>query len=592
MRFIGIILAVMLGAVAAQATEVQLVLPPDAPERLEDDLKAASLTLSAARQSDSTPQDLLAAARADYSRLISVLYGRAFYGPEIHIVVDGVEAASLPPYAVSGPIRDIRISILPGSQFVFSRAEIAPLPNKVTLPPEFAPGQPAAATVIRDAAAAGVSGWRDVGHAKASLSSQRLVADHASAELAATLGLTPGPRLAFGDLIVASESSVRAGRIQDIAGLPSGKTFSPHDLDQAAERLRRSGAFRSVVLTEAQDPNPDGSLDITATLVDERPHRIGAGAELSSQEGLQASAYWMHRNLWGGAERLRFDGSVGGIGGQSGGLDYFAGVTLTRPATFGPDTSLRFAASQERLDEPDYFQDITRLSTGLVHQFSDSLILTGGVELSHSEVRDDLGNRSFDQFLVPLTATWERRNSLLNPVEGFFLDIHATPFLGFDNSASGARLYTDGRVYRGFGRQDRLVLAGRAQLGTVMGVGLAEVPPEMLFFSGGGGTVRGQPYQSLGVDLGGGVTVGGRSFIGLSGEVRFQLTDTYGVVGFADAGYIGQSAFDGAGDWHSGAGLGLRYFTPIGPIRLDIAVPTGGDTGRDMQFYIGIGQAF
>ncbi|MCE8438666.1 BamA/TamA family outer membrane protein, partial [Rhodovulum sulfidophilum] len=114
----------------------------------------------------------------------------------------------------------------------------------------------------------------------------------------------------------------------------------------------------------------------------------------------------------------------------------------------------------------------------------------------------------------------------------------------------------------------------------------------LLFFSGGGGTVRGQPYQSLAVDLPNGDRIGGRSFIGLSGEARVGVTRAIQMVAFYDAGFVGPDSWVSDGDWQSGAGLGLRYDTGIGPIRFDVAAPVDGDTGDGVQFYIGIGQAF
>ena len=104
--------------------------------------------------------------------------------------------------------------------------------------------------------------------------------------------------------------------------------------------------------------------------------------------------------------------------------------------------------------------------------------------------------------------------------------------------------------------------------------------------------MRGQPYQSLGVDLGGGQRTGGKAFFGASSELRARVTDKIGVVGFVDAGYIGANGFSDSGDWHAGAGLGLRYDTGIGPLRLDVAAPISGSTGDGVQIYIGIGQAF
>ena len=168
----------------------------------------------------------------------------------------------------------------------------------------------------------------------------------------------------------------------------------------------------------------------------------------------------------------------------------------------------------------------------------------------------------------------------------------AVAFLAISGADDGLRTYVDARAYRTFGTTRPVTFALRGQLGSVFGPALSVAPADYLFYSGGGGTVRGQPYQALGVDLGGGNLVGGRSFVGLTAEARVQITDNIGLVGFVDGGYVGAEEFyDGSGEWHSGAGLGLRYNTGIGPIRLDVATPVHGG-GSGFFIYIGIGQAF
>ena len=161
--------------------------------------------------------------------------------------------------------------------------------------------------------------------------------------------------------------------------------------------------------------------------------------------------------------------------------------------------------------------------------------------------------------------------------------------------ATGAEVLTVGlRAYRALGAAERVVLAGRLQLGTIFGADAEELPPGSLFFSGGGGTVRGQPYQSLGGGPDGDADTGGLSFLGLSGELRVRTAGAFGVVAFADAGFVGRDSVPGQeGEWQSGAGIGLRYDTGIGPIRLDLATPVSGPGDNDgVEIYIGIGQAF
>jgi len=127
----------------------------------------------------------------------------------------------------------------------------------------------------------------------------------------------------------------------------------------------------------------------------------------------------------------------------------------------------------------------------------------------------------------------------------------------------------------------------------VEGGDIALLPPDWLFFSGGADTVRGQSYQTLGA-MQGGILTGGRSFVGASLELRQDLFGAFGAVAFADIGRVGADAFwQGGSDWHAGAGLGLRYDTPVGPIRLDVATPVAGTgSSGDLHLYIGIGQAF
>ncbi|WP_246176322.1 autotransporter assembly complex protein TamA [Rhodovulum strictum] len=585
------LVALALSSAPAWAAEVRLS-APGASDGLRDALRASALSLEAAAGPDASAQDILAAARADYARLIGALYARGYYAPVIHIRLDGREAADISPLALPDRIARVEIDIDKGPAFAFSVAQIAPLAPGTELPEGFAPGKRARSTAIRDAAAAGVAGWRAAGHAKVELGDQRIIAQHPGATIDARLGLVPGPVVQFGDLVIAGRSAVRPERLRAIAGLPTGRRFDPEALERSADRLRRTGAFRSVSLAEAETLDPDGRMDITLNVTDDRPRRLGFGAELSSLEGVALSAFWLHRNLMGGAERLRFDAAISGIGGtEGGGEDYRLALRLDRPAFIGPDTGFFALAAIEHLDEPDSREDTARFGIGLTRTLSKRLAGEAAILLSYSDVRDDLGRRSMTHALLPVTATRDDRDNLLNPAGGSYLGLGVMPFLALGGSAeSGARLTADARLYRSMG--ERVVLAGRLQFGSVLGAGAEGVPPALLFFSGGGGTVRGQPYQSLAVDLPGGERIGGRSFVGLSAEARVGMRRNIGLVAFADAGFVGADSWGGDGDWHSGAGLGLRYDTGIGPIRVDIAAPVGGGTGDGVQIYIGIGQAF
>jgi translocation and assembly module TamA len=558
-----------------------------APDPVLELLRAASLTETARREGRTDPQDLFAAARSDYARLLAALYAEGYYSGVISIRIDGREAASIPPLEAPARIRRIEIAVQPGPVFQLGRARVAPLAPGTRLPEGFVTGQTARAGTLRAAAEAGVSGWRAAGHAKAAVGQQSLIADHARAVLEAEIGLAPGPLVRLGQLRFAGETAVRPDRLAAIAGFRSGRIYSPTEMRKIADRLRRTGVFQAVSLAEAETLGPGDTLDVTATLADLPPRRIGGGLEFSSSEGLTLSGFWMHRNLWGGAERLRIEGKIARIGGSPLGLEL--GATLDRPATFTPDTDLTLSAKVERLRAGALSLDVARLGAGLSHRFNDRLTGSAGVEYSYARLNLNGSSVDFQHLSLPLALTLDARDDKLDPRRGFYLSGEARPFIGFGSTGDGARLSVDARAYRGLG--ERFVLAGRLQGGVVLGAGLAETPAQYRFYSGGGGTVRGHAFQSLGVDTLG-YRSGGNLFLGASVEARVKFTDKIGAVAFYDMGLIEDMGAPVGNNWHGGAGLGLRYATGIGAIRLDVGLPVGGRPGSGMQLYIGIGQAF
>jgi translocation and assembly module TamA len=571
------------------------------PAELGRALRAASPLLSAEREDRTDSEDLLAAAQAEYSGLLAVLYAQARYAPVISVLVDGREAATIPALDFPAQVRQIIVRVDPGPIFAFSRAQIAPLAPGTELPTGFAIGKPAETGVIREAVRTSVDGWRAVGYAKAQAGDQSLVVEHAQEALSAEIAMAPGRQLRFGQFSVTGAQRMREERIRAIAGFPEGEIFDPEKLERSATRLRRAGVFRSVALAEAETPNADGTLDVATTVIEELPRRFGFGAEVSTLDGLDASAFWMHRNLWGGAERLRFDAAVENIGAQDNGVDYRLGVTLERPATFTPDTLMTLGATVARLDDDDNtIIDLATLSFGATQFVSDRLTLRGGIEARAENVTDTTGDYEYRALAFPLAATMDARNDKFDPTQGYFLNAGLTPFVGFDETDSGARMTLDARGYQGVGAfteaERPLVFAGRLQVGAIYGSSLERTPRDYLFYSGGADTVRGHPYQSLGVNvLSPDQTTGGTRFVAISAEVRAPITENIGIVGFYDAGSVGVTQFldDPQGGWQSGAGIGVRYLTSFGPLRFDLAVPvTGEDDDNGVQLYVGIGQSF
>jgi translocation and assembly module TamA len=574
----------------AQATALNI----QVKEALKEQVRSISLLVRALEEKDRTNTYILAAAQTDYQRILSTLYEHGYYSSTIYIRINGKEVSQLSPFAEIGVITTAEIVVNEGPVFSFGKATVVPLPSNASLSPDFATGKTAKSTEIVEANETAISAWRQNGRPKARVSNTSIVADHSIKTLDVVVLIDKGGVASFGSLRVTGYKRMRPNRIRKIAGLPEGEVFSLDELNKAADRLRATGIFSNVNFVEADEIDRDGNLAITAEVIEAKLRRFTFGASLSTNSGIALESSWLHRNLFGGGEQLRFDAKISGLAGETDGTDYEFGASLARPATLTPDTRASFDLFYGRYEEPSYTLEELSVGFNLDHRFSDNLIASAGLKYSDEDTDDVFGQRNFKLLSVPLTLAYDTRGSKLSPSKGVFISFGATPFLDLIGSNDGARLTFDGRAYRSIGTNRNAVLAGRLQLGTLIGPSLADTPADFLFYSGGGGTVRGQDYQVLGATHSSGETVGGKSFVGLSAELRMPIKGIFGGVLFADYGYIGESSVLGQkGDSHSGIGVGLRIDTGIGPVRIDVATPlNGGSESADFNLYIGIGQAF
>lgn len=591
-RFGSLLALIAVWATPLASQDVTLSVNSD-DEALERTLRQDALTVQTASTEDSIPQDIVAAALADYRRLLTVLYAYGYYGGTISILIDGREAATLEPLFAPPSIAEVSISVDTGPLFEFGTVNYGPMAAGATLPDDLTAGEPALSGLIQDGARQSVNAWRTLGHAKATVSAQDIVANHINTQLDVAVRVSPGPILTFGDLIVTGNEAVRTDAIERIAGFPAGEIYSPKVIETVTQRLRRAGAFESVSLLEADEIGPNDTLPVTAQVREAKPRRFGFSLEFSNVEGLKVSSFWMHRNALGGSERFRVEGEIAGIGGFTGGIDYRVATSLSIPAIYGPDTSLLGTASVSREDEPDYLLDRLSFGLGATRFISDDLVGKAGFAVLRAREETDLGTRSYTLLTLPFGFELDKRDDEKDAKSGYYIDALATPFIGLQGGAEGGRIVLDARAYRSIGSDDQLTFAARLQLGSLIGADIAETPADFLFYSGGGGTVRGQPYNDLGLTTDG-ITTGGTSFLGAQLEARYSISDSLGVVGFWDYGHIGDSSTPGrSGASHSGVGIGVRYDTFVGPLRLDVATPADGDDAfKAVEFYIGIGQAF
>jgi translocation and assembly module TamA len=194
-----------------------------------------------------------------------------------------------------------------------------------------------------------------------------------------------------------------------------------------------------------------------------------------------------------------------------------------------------------------------------------------------------------------LTVKYDSSNNLLDPTQGIRASASLTPVqpLAGKSTSTFVIFQITGSTYFDLGEPGRSVLALRGTLGDVRGASQFDLPPDKRFYAGGSATVRGYKYQSIGPQFPDEKPQGGVSMSAATVEFRQRILDSYGAVAFADAGQVNASGAPFVGTWRAGVGVGARYYTGFGPIRLDVAVPVNKQPGGgSFEVYIGLGQAF
>lgn len=548
---------------------------------------------------------LLADARGDYRRILGALYAQGHYGGTISIRVNGQEAATIEPDADLSAPTNVAINVDPGPLYRFGTLQIvnaAPAANDprdevpTLLDIGFVPDAPARSGAIRQAEQAAIQAWREQGHALAERGDRSVQADHRTRTVDVVLTLAPDGRATYGALAVEGAERMDPAFIAYMADLPPGEEYDPDDIDEANARLTALEVFRSVRIEQAATLAADGSLPQTIFVQEMPLRRIGAGGSISSVDGLGLEAFWLHRNLFGRAERLRVDGRISGINSADPeDFTYRLGAAFTKPGVITPDTRLIAALEAEREVLEAYDRTSVSGELGLEHPFTPELTGRFAIEGRHAHFDDAVfGQREFTSAGFEARLTYDSRDMPADATSGFFLEGAVEPFYEFSRGNPGVVVSAEARAYQSLSADDRLVLAGRLKVASLVGPSIADTAPDRLFLAGGGGSVRGYAYRNIGVTQPGGQITAGRFLMEGSAELRARVTDTLGVVAFADFGHVADDSLsDFSDDIRVGVGGGIRYLTPLGPIRLDVATPLDPRAGDpDVAVYLGIGQAF
>lgn len=531
-------------------------------------------------------------AEGDIDTIRKILRSRGYYKGTVEVAVVP------PPDDKPDDPAVVTFTVDPGPVFTLARHDLALQDPSGTAPALSAAelgspvGGPAAAAEIVDAETAAVDRLQRRGFPYAERGKRRAVADLEGATLEIDTPIATGPAALFGPVLFEGLADVRARYLRTYIPWTDGDIFDLEDLRTYQQALLGTDLFDTVLVTPPPEPpsNPGPApLPVTVT-AEERPFQtVSAGARFSTDDGPSVTAGYEHRNLFGENETITVEAEIG-IPLQRFGVGYREPQYM-RP---GQDLLASFVVTRE---EDDAFDALTAtLTAGLQRRISRRWVLGFGGLAEVSQITDEGEDTLAYLFGIPLLARYDRTDDPLNPTKGERLLIELTPYAGIfdDEFTPFFTLDTTGSAYYDITGSQDYILAGRARFGSILAEDVDKVPPTRRLYSGGGGSVRGYAQRFIGPLDANNDPEGGLSAVELGIEMRARLFGDFGGVIFAEAGSVGQESFpDFEEDIQTAAGLGFRYYSPAGPIRVDVALPLNPRDADDaFQFYFSIGQAF
>ncbi|MCO5761090.1 MAG: autotransporter assembly complex protein TamA [Chromatiaceae bacterium] len=619
----------------ADTLPYDLKIKPTGDKAMDQALLDASLLASLREEAKAGAFALVARANDDLPRLDDVLRSFGYYDAYIDIRLDGlplatpdlvarleersaagatgtpgkagaartgdtVSGGSMPGTPGAIPV-EVGIDLGPLYHIGQARLE-GVVPASVHAAFTLAPGQPALASSVLAAGRAVLAALREEGYALAQVPAPDVLVNHYTRTMDVTYTADPGPRLGIGNIRIEGLDKVKEDYVRRRLGLEPGELFSPSRLERARKELMDGGVLASARIIPGSNPDPSGRLPLTLEVTERPPRVLRFAGAYSTDEGGSISTSWTHRNLLGRAERLTLRADVGTLGASyTSQMSYLATVAFVKPDFWyrDLDLNLAFAAVREFLEA--YDRDAITASVALQRRFGDNLQVGLGLGLEQSRITQDEEVQDYNLAFLPLTLKYNDAGDLLDPRQGFRVEARAAPTQVLSGDADDfLHLRATGTAYLDLSRlttasaaSGRTILAGRLVVGRIFGASATAVPPDWRFYAGGGGSVRGFPYQSIGPETASGQPQGGSNLLETSIEVRQRLWGNWGAAVFVDTGAVSDENFPGTGGWSVGAGAGVRYQTPVGPVRLDLATPLNNDADDPaVQVYIGIGQAW
>ena len=551
---------------------------------LDTALRESSSLISLRETAPVGPFALITRAMTDKDRLQAALGSFGYYGGSVAIRIAGrpVDDPSLPQVldAARGPV-EVSIAVTRGPEYTLRRIQIVGTTDPAALAEARAvlrlePGQPAVAAEVVAAQGRMLAALRDAGRPLAKVETPIAVLEPGARALDITYRIEPGPKADLGPIAIEGLEDVNASFVRRRLLIAQGQVYDPVKIEAARQDLAQLGVFATVTVVAGDKVDAAGQIPITVTVTERPRHVVGVNVAYSTDLGASAGVTWADRNLFGNAERLDLGAAVTQLGGSaSRGQGYNVTAALTKPDVFVRNQSVTVSLQGIKENLEAYDRTAALAGIQVNRKLSEAWTVGGGVLAQQSRITQEGVTRDYTLVGLPLTAKYDSTGpaGLLEPIKGMKASFVVTPTASLRGGTNFVILQATASTYINLGAPGRSVLALRGTVGSIQGATTFLVPPDQRFYAGGSGTVRGYKYQSVGPLFPSNRPTGGTSLGAATVEFRQRFGESLGAVMFVDAGQVGTDSAPFTGDLRLGAGVGARYYTPIGPIRLDVALP-------------------
>lgn len=556
--------------------------PPTSENQITERFDA----LSALKTGDSKPANVAQIdrrARDDAALLAELLRADGYYDARVDSEIEAV-----------GDRLAVTLTIEPGPLYTFGEIRVSGLDENGSLREAFNVHvqDSVDADDVTLAEATLKSKLANDGYPFAKVTEPEVVVDHDTRTASMEVHVETGGKRNFGRIVTRGDKQpFDAKHIGRIARFKPGEAYNQADIDDLKRALIATGLLSSVDVSPVETADPQ-TADVAVTMTPAPVRTIAAEAGYGTGEGFRLSASWTHRNL------IKPEGAVT-VRGVIGTREQTLGASLRQSNWRRRDWVLNARVAASNIVQTAYAARTLEIAANLERQtniiWQKDWIWSVGAELLASDERDIVARGGARQtyFIAALPATlaYDGSDDLLDPKRGFRLSGRISPEGSLQGGFNGyVRTQIDASAYLPAG--GKVVLAGRARLGSISGTALNNIAPSRRFYAGGGGSIRGFSYQNIGPRDAFGDPIGGRSLAEFSLEARLRF-GVFGVVPFVDAGNIYTESLPRLDKMRFGAGLGGRYYSSFGPIRIDVGTPINRRTGEArVTVFVSLGQAF